>query len=71
MVKTQTTRSKHADSTPTPSQSPLEGIGEVFQILPGETCIELTRRLLSTDSSFPTGETRPTAVIETIILFIG
>jgi hypothetical protein len=62
-------------NTPTPllpnhSQSPFEGITDLFDNLPTSACVELTRRLLSTASSPPTGDARPRAVLKTVIIFL-
>jgi hypothetical protein len=64
---------KHTDSSPPQpqSQSPVEGITDLIDNLPTSASVELTRRLLSTASSLPTGDDRPRAVLKTVILFLA
>jgi hypothetical protein len=57
-----------------PSQSPaspLEEISDLLDHLPLQACVELTRRLLTSISSLPTGAARPRAVLTTVILFVA
>ena len=56
--------------TQTPT-SPLEDISDLFYHLPLHTCVEQTRRLLTSFSSLPTGAARNRAVLKTVILFVA
>jgi hypothetical protein len=51
--------------------SPLEKISDLLDHLPIQACVELTRRLLTSISSLPTGAVRPRAVLKTVILFVA
>jgi hypothetical protein len=51
--------------------SPLEEISDLLDHLPIHACVELTRRLLPSLSSLPTGTARPRAVLKTVILFVA
>jgi len=51
--------------------SPLEEISDLLYHLPLHACVELTRRLLTSISSLPTGAARPRAVLKTVILFVA
>jgi hypothetical protein len=51
--------------------SPLEEISDLLGRLPLQACAELTRRLLTSISSLPTGAARPRAVLKTVILFVA
>jgi hypothetical protein len=64
---------KHTDSSrPQPqSQSPNEGITDLFDNLPTSACVNLKRRLLSTASSLPTGDATLRAVLKTVIIFLA
>jgi hypothetical protein len=53
------------------SQSPIERITDLLDNLPISACVELTRRLLYTASSLPTGDARPRAVLNTVILLLA
>ena len=53
------------------SNSPLEEISDLLDHLPIQACVELTRRLLTSISSLPTGAARPRAVLKTVILFVA
>jgi len=53
------------------STSPLEEISDLLNHLPLHACVELTRQLLTSISSLPTGAARPRAVLKTIILFVA
>jgi hypothetical protein len=66
-------RSNHADSTSStpPSQSPLDGIADLFEKLPTEVYIELARCLLPTASSLRKGEIRQGDIVKAVILFIA
>jgi hypothetical protein len=72
VVVPQPPQPKHTDSSPPQPQSlsPLEGIIDLFDNLPTSTCVELTRRLLSTASPLPTGDARSRAVLKTVIIFL-
>ena len=51
--------------------SPLEDISDLLDRLPLQACMELTRRLLTSISSFPTAPAGPWAVWKTVILFVA
>jgi hypothetical protein len=53
------------------STSPLEEISDLLDHLPLHACVELTRRLLTSISSLPTGAARPRAVLKSVILFVA
>jgi hypothetical protein len=53
------------------SSSPLEDISDLLDCLPLQACVELTRRLLTSISSLPTGAARPRAFLKTVILFVA
>jgi hypothetical protein len=71
VVESKAPCSKQADLTPStpPSQSPLEETADLLEKRPTEASRKLTRRLLSTVSSLPTGKARPRTVLKTVILF--
>ena len=57
-----------------PNQSPtnpLEEISDLLDSLPLQAGVELTRRLLPSFSSLPSGAARPRAVLKTVILFVA
>jgi hypothetical protein len=49
------------------SNSPLEEISDLLDHLPLHACVELTRRVLTSISSLPTGAARPRAVLKTVL----
>jgi hypothetical protein len=49
----------------------LEGISDLIENLSLETCVDLTRRLLTSISSLPKGAARPRAVLKTVILLVA
>jgi len=51
--------------------NPFEEITDLLDRLPLQACVELTRWLLTSISSFPTGTVRARAVLKTVILFVG
>ena len=51
--------------------NPLEQISDLLDRLPIQTCVELTRRLLTSISSLRTGTACPRAVLKTVILFVA
>ena len=53
------------------STSPLEEISDLLDHLSLSACVELTRRLLASISSLPTGAARPRAVLKTVILYVA
>jgi hypothetical protein len=53
------------------SASPLEEISDLLDRLSLPACVELTRRLLTSIFSLPTGTARPLAVLKTVILFVA
>ena len=53
------------------SNCPLEDISDLLDRLPVKVCVELTRRLLTSISSLPTGAARPLAVMKTVVLFVA
>jgi hypothetical protein len=52
------------------SYSPLKEISDLNR-LPLQACVELTRRLVTSISSLPTGAVRPRAVLKIVILFVA
>jgi hypothetical protein len=57
-----------------PAQSsacPPEDISDLLDHLPLQVHVELTRRLLTSISSFPTRAARPRAVLKTVIFFVA
>jgi hypothetical protein len=56
---------------PTQSSSPLQDISDLLDHLPLQACVELTRRLLASISSLPTGAARPRAVLKVVVLFVA
>jgi acetylglutamate synthase len=53
------------------SFNPLEEIYNLLDHLSLQACVELTRRRHTSISSLPTGESRPRAVLKTVILFVA
>ena len=53
------------------STSPLEEISDLLDNFPLQACVELTRRLLTSISSLPTGAASPRAVLKTVILSVA
>ena len=53
------------------STSPLEEISDLLDHFSLQECIELTRLLLTSISSLPTGAARPRAILKTVILFVA
>jgi len=51
--------------------SPLDDISDLLVQLPLHACVELTRRLITSIPSLPTGSTRPRAVLKTVFLFVA
>ena len=49
---------------------PLEEISDLDH-LPLHVCMEMTRRLLTSISTLPTGAARPRAVLKTVILLVA
>jgi hypothetical protein len=56
---------------PHPNQSLLEGISDLLDKLPLDTCVELTCQLLTTAPTLPTGRAHPQAVLKTVIHFVA
>ena len=54
-----------------PPTSPLEEISDLLNDLPIQACLELTRRLLTSLSSLPSGADGPRAVLKTVILLVA
>jgi hypothetical protein len=54
-----------------PTTSPLRGISGLLDNLPLETFLKLTRLLLNSISSHPTGAARPLAFLKTVTLFVA
>ena len=56
-----------------PKRSSTSPLGEISDLdhLPLHACVELTRRLLTFNSSLLTGAARPRAVLKTLILFVA
>jgi hypothetical protein len=73
VVDPQPPQNKHTDSSTPPTTESVTTRGD--HRLPRQsshTCLRnLTRRLLSTSSSLPTGDARPPAVLKTVILFLA
>ena len=68
------TTSKCSAKAPTPThstQSPPEEISDLLDNLPIDACVELTRRLLTTIPTLPTGAARTRANLKTVVLFIA
>jgi 16S rRNA C1402 (ribose-2'-O) methylase RsmI len=57
--------------TPQPPTSALEDISDFLDNLPLQACVELTRQLLNSISSHPSGVARPRAVLKPFILFVA
>ena len=53
------------------STSPLEDISDLLDHLPIQACVKLTRRLLTSIFSLPTGVARPRAFLKTVIFFVA
>jgi hypothetical protein len=53
------------------STSPLEEISDLLDDLPLPACVELTRLLLASISSLPTGAARPRGALKAVILFVA
>ena len=51
--------------------NPLEEISDLLNRLPLQACVLLTRRLLTSYSSYPLGTLRPRAVLKIVILFVA
>ena len=51
--------------------NPLEEISDLLDRLPLQACVELTRLLLTSISSLPTGTARPRVVLKTVIHFVA
>ena len=51
--------------------NPLEEISDLIDRLPLQACVKLTRQLLTSFSSLPTGTARPRAILKTVILFVA
>jgi len=58
------------NSRPGGPHNPLEEINDLLDRLPLQSCVELTRRLLTSISSLPTGTAHPWNVLKTVILFV-
>jgi hypothetical protein len=54
-----------------PTTSPLKDISDLLDHLPPQARVELTRSLLTSISSLPTGAARPRAVLKKVILFVA
>ena len=66
---------KHAPSkqlVPQPTVNPsLVEISDLLDTLPMNTCVELTRRLLTAVQFLPSGPARSRAVLKIVILFVA
>ena len=58
-------------ANPHPTTSPIEGISDLLDNLPLDSCVELIRRLLTSIPSLPKGAARPRAILKTVILFMA
>jgi hypothetical protein len=56
---------------PPPNQSPIKEISDLFDSLPVNVCVELTRRLLTAVPTLPLGAARSRAVLKIVILFVA
>jgi hypothetical protein len=54
-----------------PSISPIEEISDLLDNLPLTACVELTRRLLTSIPTLPSGPARTRAVLKIVILFVA
>ena len=57
--------------TTQPTQSPLEEISDLLDNLPLKACVDLTRRLLTSVPSLPSGPARSRAVLKIDVLFVA
>jgi hypothetical protein len=57
--------------TPQPHTSALENISDLLDNLPLQACVELTRWLLTSIPSLPSGVARLRAVLKTVIPFVA
>jgi len=53
------------------STSPIEDISDHLDHLPNQACVDLTRRLLTTISSLPTGAARKRAILKNVIFYVA
>jgi hypothetical protein len=72
-VKTVASKPKTNDLvvTPQPPTTALEDISDLLDILSLQTCVELTRQLLTSIPSLSSGVVPPRAVLKTVILFVA
>jgi hypothetical protein len=54
-----------------PIQSPTEEISDLLDNLPLHACVELTRRLLTSIPTLPSGPARSRAVLKIVVLFVA
>jgi hypothetical protein len=66
-----TSRPKQLVAPTHPTQSPIQEISDLLDNPPLKACVELTRRLLTSVTTLPTGPARPRAVLKNAILFIA
>jgi len=66
-----TTPTKHTNPFLLVPTNPFEEISDLLHRIPLQTCVELTRRLLTSISYLPTGRARPMVVLTTVILFVA
>jgi hypothetical protein len=57
--------------TPQTPTSALEDVSDILDNLPLLTCVELTRLVLTSIPSHPSGVARPRAVLKAVILFVA
>jgi hypothetical protein len=60
-------------STPAPqiTHSPIEEISDLLDTLPNDACVELTRRLLTSAPTLPSGADSSRAVLKIVVLFVA
>jgi hypothetical protein len=69
-VKTAAVKPTNPNQVVPTQTSTLEEMSDLDR-LPLQACVELTRRLLASVTSLPTGAARPRAVLKTVILFVA
>jgi hypothetical protein len=53
------------------NHSPIEEISDLLDKLPLNACVDLTRRLLTSIPTLPSGSARTRAVLKIVILFVA
>jgi len=62
---------KEMVATIQPTQSPFEEISDILDNLPLNVSVELTRRLLTSVPSLPSGPALSRAILQTVVLFVA